>query len=47
LLKLSFLEKYNMHPEDFDKLSIKFLKIRQEYLNCVREKRELERCQRR
>jgi len=35
-----------MHPDDFDKLSVKFLKIRMEYLNYVREKKELERCQR-
>ena len=42
LLKLNFLEKYNMHPDDFNKLSLKFLKIRSEYKANKAEKTEFD-----
>ena len=41
--KLAFLENYNMHPKDFNKLSLKFLKIRAQHQFNKAEQRAFEK----
>lgn len=41
-LKNSYLEAYNMHPDDVDKLSLKFISFKNHKQLCEEEKKMIE-----